>query len=78
MIKSDQKMRPKKFESSFASSFAVQGGIFRDMTVKIGQFVPKEKPVFSGSVENTGLKSNAPDGSRTHTALLQTAETSAF
>lgn len=78
MIKSDQKMRPKKFESSFASSFAVQRGIFRDMTVKIGQFAPKEKPVFSGSVENTGLKSNAPDGSRTHTLCLQSTKISAF
>jgi hypothetical protein len=78
MIKSDEKMRPKKVVSSFVSSFAVQGGIFRHMTNKIGQSVPKENPVFSGDIENTGLKLSAPDGSRTHTLCLQTAKISAF
>lgn len=54
MIKSDKKMRLKKFESSFASSFTVQGGVLRYKANKIGQLMPIRKPAFSGILENAG------------------------
>lgn len=52
----------KKFESYFESYFELYYGFFDPNQNKIGQERKNKNPVFSGSIENTGLKLYAGSG----------------